>query len=67
VQWIDWVVGPTFGAAAISVVYAGFLAYGFERFSRPSPSRFSTWLGVGLAGVLGSLAVAVMLITGRLQ
>ena len=67
VQWIEWLVGILLTVAGISVIYAGFLYYGFERVSRPSPSRFNTWVWIGLAAGLGAIAVAVMLVTGLIR
>lgn len=67
VQWIEWLVGILLTVAGISVIYAGFLYYGFERVSRPSPSRFNTWVWIGLAAGLGAIAVAVMVVTGLIR
>jgi H+/Cl- antiporter ClcA len=64
---IGWIVGVLLAAAGISVVYAGYLYYGFERVFRPSPSRFSTWVWMGLAGGLGAIAITVMLTTGLIR
>lgn len=66
-QWAQWIVGVLLTGAGISVVYAGYLYYGFERFSRPSPSRFSTWLWMGIAAALGVIAVTIMLATGLVR
>lgn len=66
-QWIEWIVGVLLVGAGVSIIYAGFLYYGFERVSRPSPSRFSTWVWAGLAAGLGMIAVTVMLMTGLVR
>lgn len=63
---VHWVAGVLLAGAALIVIYAGFLYYGFERVGRPSPSRFSIWLWIGLAASLGVIAIAIMLLTGQL-